>query len=150
MNIYEIKGPGYAKQLSTDRKAKGENGFDQILNHAMDSVVHEKPAGDGVSPLRKVDFPLLRDRGHVDHPVLEYAYDILDLLEEYAEALNNPQMTLKGIEPIVTRIEQELKGLDMQYGDNVAKNDELAGIINEIVVRARVEAFKFQRGDYIG
>ena len=149
MNIDEVKGYTNTKELSTGRKVKGDKKFDQILNDAVDSVVREERAADGVSPVRKVDFPPLWDRRHVDHSVLQHAYDILDLLEEYSQALNNPQMTLKGIEPIVTRIEQELKGLDVQSGDNVAKNDELASIINEIAVTASVEAFKFQRGDYI-
>jgi hypothetical protein len=149
MNIDEVKGYTNTKELSAGRKVKGDKKFDQILNDAVDSVVREERAADGVSPVRKVDFPPLWDRRHVDHSVLQHAYDILDLLEEYSQALNNPQMTLKGIEPIVTRIEQELKGLDVQSGDNVAQNDELASIINEIAVTARVEAFKFQRGDYI-
>jgi hypothetical protein len=149
MNIDEVKGYTNTKELSTGRKVKGDKKFDQILNDAVDSVVREERAADGVSPVRKVDFPPLWDRRHVDHSVLQHAYDILDLLEKYSQALNNPQMTLKGIEPIVTRIEQELKGLDVQSGDNVAQNDELASIINEIAVTASVEAFKFQRGDYI-
>ncbi len=149
MKIDEVKGYTHTKELSTGQKVGGDKRFDQILNDAVDRVVHEERAADEVSPVRKVDFPPLWDRGHVDHPVLQHAYDILDLLEEYSQALNNPQMTLKGIEPIVTRIEQELKRLDVHSGDNVAQNDELAGIINEIAVTAGVEAFKFQRGDYI-
>jgi hypothetical protein len=80
---------------------------------------------------------------------LQHAYDVLDLLEEYSLALSNPDMTFKGIEPIVTRIEQRLKGLDVQSGDNVGQNDGLASIINDIAVTASLEAFKFQRGDYI-
>jgi len=150
MNIDEVKGYSPTKQIATDRKAKGEKRFDQILNDAMDTVVHEKRAGDEVSPLRKVDFPPLWDRRNVDHSVLQHAYDLLDLLEEYSQALNNPKVTLKGIEPIVSQIEQELKGLDVQSVDNVGQNDEqLASIIKEIAVTARVETFKFHRGDYI-
>jgi hypothetical protein len=149
MNIDEVKGYTHTKQLSAGRKVRGDKRFDQILNDAVDSDVRQERAADEVPPVRKVDFPPLWDRGQVDHSVLQHAYDILDLLEEYSQALNNPQMTLKGIEPIVTRIEHELKGLDVQFGDNVAQNDELASIINEIAVTASVEAFKFQRGDYI-
>jgi len=115
----------------------------------VNRVVHERRAGDEVSPAKSVDFPPIWDRGRVDHSVLQHAYDILGLLEEYSQALSNPDMTLKGIEPIVTRIGQKVKGLDVQSMDNVVQNDELARIINEIAVTANVEAFKFQRGDYI-
>ncbi len=149
MNIDEVKGYTHTKQVSTGRKVGDDKRFDQILNDAVDSVVHEERAGDEVCPVRRVEIPHLWDRGHVDHLVLQHAYDILDLLEEYSQALSNPRMTLKGIEPIVARIEQELKGLGVQSGDNVAQNDELAGIVNEIAVTASVEALKFQRGDYI-
>ncbi len=149
MNIDEVKGYIHTKQVSTGRKVGDDKRFDQILNDAVDSVVHEERAGDEVCPVRRVEIPPLWDRGHVDHLVLQHAYDILDLLEEYSQALSNPRMTLKGIEPIVARIEQELKGLGVQSGDNVAQNDELAGIVNEIAVTASVEALKFQRGDYI-
>jgi len=45
----------------------GDKRFDQILNDAVDSVVHEERAGDEVSPVKSVDFPPLWDRGHVDH-----------------------------------------------------------------------------------
>ena len=149
MNIEKVDGNTHPKQLTTGRKVGNNKRFDQVLNDAVDSVVHEERAGGEVSPAKSVDFPPLWDRGHVDYSVLHRAYDILDLLEEYSQALSNYDMTLKGIEPIVTRIGHKLKGLDVQSGDNVVQNDELASIINEIAVTASVEAFKFQRGDYI-
>jgi len=149
MNIDEINGYPHTKQPSTDRTVRDDKKFDRILNDAVDSVGHEKRALDEFSPVRGIDPPLLWDRGHVEQPALQHAYNILDLLEEYSQALSNPHMTLKGIEPIVTRIEQELKGLDAQSWDNVAQNHELGGIINEIAVTANIEALKFKRGDYI-
>lgn len=149
MNIDKVEGNTHPKQLTPGRKVGGDKRFDQVLHDAVDSIVHEERTGDEVSAAKSVDFPPLWDRGHLDHSVLQRAYDILDLLEKYSGALSNPEMTLKGIEPIVTRIEQKLKGLDVQSGDNIAQNDELASIINEIAVTASVEAFKFQRGDYI-
>ena len=148
MNINEVDGHNHGKQLSTARKVGGNKGFDQILDNAVRRVVPEEHAGDEVSATGRVDFPPLPDRGLVEHSVLQHAYDILDLMEEYSQALHNSHMTLKAIEPILTRIEQELKVLEMQSEANVAQ-DELAGIVNEIAVTARVEALKFQRGDYI-
>ena len=149
MNINEVDGHNHGKQLSTARKVGGNKGFDQILDDAVRGAVPEEHAGDEVSAPRRVDFPPLLDRGLVEHSVLQHAYDVLDLLEEYSQALHNSHMTLKAIEPILTRIEQEVKGLEVQSGANVAQDDELAGIVNEIAVTARLEALKFQRGDYI-
>ena len=149
MNIDEVEGHKYAKQLSTDRKMGAAKGFDRILDGAVRRVAHEERAVDEVSAASRKGFPPLPDRGYVEHPVLQHAYDILDLLEQYSQALHNSHMTLKGIEPILTRIDQEVKGLELQSRDDVAQDDELARIVNEIAVTARVEALKFQRGDYI-
>ena len=148
MNIYEITGNAHAKQPSIDRKVKGDNGFGQILNNATNSIVNKGSAIDEAPPLRGVDPPALWDSRQIDQPVLERASNILNLLEEYSQALNNPKTTLKGIEPVVTRIEEELKALGL-HGGNTWQHQELAGIINDIAVTAKVEAFKFYRGDYV-
>ena len=149
MNIDEVDGYKCAQQLSTGRKMGTAKGFDRVLDDAVRRVVHKEDAGNKISAATRVDFPPLPDRGYVEHPVLQRAYDILGLLEEYSQALHNSHMTLKGIEPILTRVEQELRGLELQSGEEIAQDDELAGIVNEIAVTARVEALKFQRGDYI-
>ena len=149
MNIDEVEGHKYAKQLSAGRKMETTKGFDRVLDDAVRRVAHEENAGDEVSAIRRVDFPPSPGLGCAEHPVVQYAHDILDLLEEYSQALHNSHMTLKRIEPILTRIEQELKGLELQSGNDVAQDDELAGIVTEIAVTARVEALKFNRGDYI-
>ena len=150
MNIDKLDGNIHPKQLTTDRKVEGDRKFDQVLKDSVDNIIHEQRAGDEVSAAKRVDFAPVWDHGHVGHSVLQRAYDILDLLEKYSQALGDPDMTLKGIEPIVTRIEKKLKGLDVQFWDNLVQNSELASIIDEIAVTAGVETFKFQRGDYIG
>jgi hypothetical protein len=149
MNIDKVDGNTYPKKLPPGRKVGGDKRFDQVLKDSVESIIHEECAGDEVSSAKRIDFPPLWDRGPAGHSALQRAYDILDLLEKYSQALGNPDMTLKGIQPIVTQIEQNLKGLGVQPGDNVVQNSELASIINEIAVRASVEAFKFQRGDYV-
>ncbi len=149
MNIDKVKGCAHPKQFHTDRKAEGKKRFEQILNNAVDSVAREEHNAGEVSPVKGVELPASWGPGHVEHLVFKQAYTILNLLEEYSKALNNPHMTLKGIEPIVTRIEQELKGLDVQSIDNLGQNHELVRIINDIAVTAGVETIKFQRGDYV-
>ena len=149
MNIDKVDGYTHPKQLSTGRKVGGVKRFEQILNDAVDSVVHVERAADEVSSVKGVALPTSRDLGHGDHLVLQQAYTIVDLLEKYSKALGDPDMTLKGIEPVVTRIEQELKGLVVQCTNNLGQDDELVSIVNHIAVTASVEAFKFQRGDYL-
>ena len=149
MNIDKIYGNVRPKPPSTGRTAGGEKRFEQILKDAVHHGVHQGPSAAEATPTVGPALPVSWDHRNVDPLVFKQAHDILDLLEEYSKALNSPDMTLKRIEPIVTRIEQELNGLDVQSLDNLAQNDELANIINDIAVTASVEAFKFQRGDYL-
>ena len=149
MNINKVDGNVHTKQIKTTRKVAEGKKFDEILNDALDGVAREKHAPAKVSPVKETTLPAASVSGPVDHMVFQKASTILDLLEEYSDALKNPRMTLKGIEPIVTRIERELKGLDVQSIASSGKNHELVNIMNEIVATASVETFKFQRGDYL-
>ena len=83
---------------------------------------------------------------HGDMKTLQYASNILDLMEKYTQALNDPTRTLKSIQPIVEDMLTELNGLT---GESSTHSEELASLVNEIAVAARVETIKFQRGDYI-
>ena len=148
MNIDRVNGYGDPKQLSRGPKAVDVKGFERVLKDAVESVLHEEYVPGEVSPVKGVGLPHLRPL-HTDRLVLQQAYTVLDLLEEYSEALNNPDKTLKGIEPVVKRIGYELKGLDVQLRDDSGQNDDLVSIVNDIAVTASVEAFKFQRGDYV-
>jgi hypothetical protein len=85
----------------------------------------------------------------VERQIFQHASQVLDVLEEYARALKNPQMTLKSIEPIVFRMEEELQGLHGRSMMHLGKGNDLADLVNHIAVTAGVEVFKFQRGDYV-
>ena len=148
MNIDRVDGYGDPKQLSRGPNAVGVKGFERVLKDAVESVLHKERVPDEVSPVKGVGLPPWYPL-HTDRLVLQQAYTLLDLLEEYSEALNNPDKTLKGIEPVVKRIGYELKDLDMQLRDNSGQNNDLASIVNDIAVTASVEAFKFRRGDYV-
>jgi len=67
-------------------------------------------------------------------------------MEKYAQALRDPKRTLKSIEPLVSQIGTEIQGLKVQGREQDAG---LSKLVNDIAVTATVEAFKFQRGDYV-
>lgn len=149
MNIKELKGCVHTKQLTPVNKAAGGQGFDRILNGAMDRIAHKMSAQEGLPSVKPMEAQGLCDRVCEQHRVLKQADSLLGLLDEYSLALNNPRMTLKAIDQIVNRIEQETKALNTQLRENVTKNDELAGIARQIAVTASAEVCKFNRGDYV-
>lgn len=149
MEIDSVTGRIHPTQVAGQGKAKSDNTFAQILDRVTDAVQREaapQEAGGCCTPVaRGASCKVSR----VDRQTLQHASKVLDVLEEYAQALENPQITLKSIEPIVLRIQQELKGLDVRSMTHLGQRDELAELVNHIAVRASVETFKFQRGDYV-
>ena len=149
MEIDRVTGRMHPGQVGGQGKAKRDNTFAQILDRATDAVCRDaapREAGRCATPVA----PSASSRvSHVDRQTLQHASKVLDALEEYAHALENPQKTLKSIEPIVLRIQEELKGLHVRSMTHLGQRDGLAELVNHIAVTAGVEAFKFQRGDYV-
>jgi len=150
MDVDKITGAIHSAQLVGHEKTGKAGTFAQVLNKAMDTVHANKCSEDAPASVSEVAPVACSEFSSVGRPALQRASNLLDLMEEYAQALSNPRKTLRSIEPIVLRMEQALKGLDVQSLSYQRENDELARLVNQISVTASVEAFKFQRGDYIG
>ncbi|NVM23535.1 MAG: hypothetical protein HWN68_17350 [Desulfobacterales bacterium] len=149
MDIDKISRRIHTTKFATVGKVKEDKTFGQVLDRTMNQVPREEGPKDGCHPVAEVVSAGTCEVCHVDGRAVQHASKLLDLLEKYAEALNSPQMTLKSIEPMVVRIQQELNGLDVRSILHTGQHDEFARLINQIAVTASVEAFKFQRGDYI-
>lgn len=72
---------------------------------------------------------------------------LLESLDSYGQALGNPNLTLKQVEPYVADLEAKAQGLEA--GLSGQDDPELAEIGLSAVAQAKVEAFKFRRGDYV-
>jgi Ribonuclease G/E len=149
MDIDGVTGRIHPTKLAGQAKAKSDNTFAQILGRATDAVHPEAEPKDVPCSVTQVARAASCKVSRVDRQTLQHASKVLDVLEEYTQALKNPQVTLKSIEPIVIRLQQELKGLDVRSTPHLGQHDQLAELVNHIAVTAGVEAFKFQRGDYM-
>ncbi len=149
MDIDKVTGRIQATQLAGQRKAKSDNTFALILDGATDAVHREAGSKDTPGSVTQVAPAASCKVSHIDRKTLQHASKLLDVLEEYAQALENPQESLRSIEPIVIRMQQELKGLNVGSMSYVGQHEELSELLNQIAVTASVEALKFQRGDYI-
>lgn len=79
---------------------------------------------------------------------VERAEKALTLLEKYAERLGQPDLSLKELQPSLTALEHEAKGL-AEVADQLEPNDALHGIVQEVLMRVAAESVKFNRGDYL-
>jgi len=96
----------------------------------------------GVSPVGESSLPTLWRQ--VDN--------LLQVLDNYATALGDSRKSLKDLEPLTKDLEQRADDLDQGLsgaGLSGQGQDDLTSLAVQVVTQARVEAFKFRRGDYL-
>ncbi|CAB1068968.1 hypothetical protein JY97_12665 [Alkalispirochaeta odontotermitis] len=74
--------------------------------------------------------------------------NLIGLLDQYRHQLADPQTTLRNIDPIIRKIDQEREGLAPAL-ESLPDDENLKQIINQTLVTASLEVSKFYRGDYI-
>jgi hypothetical protein len=75
--------------------------------------------------------------------------DALELLTKYSQAVSNPNMSLKSLEPMVNELDAMREKVN-QAGSFIADNDPLKGIMNDVSTALYGEVLKFRRGELIG
>lgn len=132
MDIKNIEQTGQLRQ-SVFNKIENDKGFKQVFDRKL-------------SEINKVVLPSLSDK---ETDVLNHSDKVLNLLDDYANELNNPLKTLKDIEPIVSHIEKEINLVESKTADIVPENGEIEQFVRALSVTAHVAVMKFQRGDYL-
>ncbi|MCK5418368.1 MAG: hypothetical protein KAI93_07680, partial [Desulfobacterales bacterium] len=74
--------------------------------------------------------------------------NLLNLLENYRQQLENPNVTLRTLEPVMNTIAKEKDQLSAVL-DSMPNEDRLKDILNQTLITASLEVIKFNRGDYI-
>jgi hypothetical protein len=153
--------PGQIGQPQEGRKTSDKAGgdFAKLLDEALGvqggstAKVTESTQAfngvEGVNPTGQVSPPdapqVLTD---LQREGVERAERAITLLEEYADRLGQPGLSLKELQPSLTVLEQEAKGL-AQVADRLEPDDELHSIVQEVLMRVAAESVKFNRGDYL-
>lgn len=75
--------------------------------------------------------------------------EALELLERYSRAVSDPQVTLKGLSPMVDELESMKTRLD-GAASFISDDDPLKGIMSEVSSALYGEVLRFRRGDLIG
>lgn len=74
---------------------------------------------------------------------------LLDLLEAYADGLENPDASLKDLSSLVDRIQEEARQLMTSTDENTTAGGQLKEIAAQTAMTANMEYIKFQRGDFL-
>ena len=132
MKIDHIDHLFHGKPTSPEKATQGD-GFKKIFDQRLAEI---GPTGSQ-----------LPDRS--DAAILKRSERVLDLLDEYANGLNDPNKTLKDIEPLLASIKEEADTIERESREKLHHDKELEGFVKELSVTANVAMFKFHRGDYI-
>lgn len=81
--------------------------------------------------------------------IFERTNFLLDKLDNYSKDLENPEKTLKDIEPLIASIQDEAAKLLLDANGSEENDETLKEIVNQTAIKASTEYIKFNRGDYI-
>ena len=132
-------------------KRAGGKHFEEILksNLKLSNVAVEiknSSTKNAVPSIQKTNsiIPLSIDREELVGRIIKF----LDIMDDYANRLGNPNITLKEISPLILEIEEENSQLKF-LAESLPPFDDIRSLLEEVLIRSSVEIIKYNRGDYI-
>jgi len=132
----EIKGigrPSWPTRLTPSEKIEHNTAFREVLQLKISQA---NPASLGAVVESKAAF-------------LEQGERVLDLLEDFGQALADPQKSLRELEPLVLKMEEEVKHLEPGPDSKADSDQTLSRLISDVGLLTNVALVKFHRGDYL-
>jgi hypothetical protein len=125
------------------------------LNHASQRISpspHEGGVNELSSPAlsaSSVSYLLKsEDIAQIRSQSIQATENTLKVLEEYENAMVDPEMPLKKIDPLIQSLSQEVQNLNI-LSEKLSPSDPLQKILTEVGIVSAVEIEKFRRGEYI-
>lgn len=143
--LYSVD-PGQASGVKAAQS--GASSFSDVLAKAVASDDNNTNATSGALAVSSLT-PL---SGLGPSPLWNQVDNLLTSLDNYAAALGDSSKTLKDLEPLASQMEQNADQVDQQLGGaglSGQGQDDLTNLAVQAVTQARVEAFKYRRGDYL-
>jgi hypothetical protein len=135
--------PGLAPKDSRPRGVKGA--FEQCLTEAMGGQ-KQSPALQGAAKVASA-LPLAGVARVAPGPV-EMLETALSRLDAFKEGLSRPDQSLKKLAPLVQDLEADSRRL-AALAQNLPDHAPERPLLQETAALSWVEAFKFNRGDYL-
>lgn len=83
-----------------------------------------------------------------DPACVEQSLRVLDLLDDFAQALADPRRSLRDMMPLVRSVEGEVGRLDGASGEAGKEDRREAAFARDVSLLAHVTLMKFERGDF--
>ena len=130
----------------------GSESFEKALNQAFSKSEQPPPetgAADSLSEIASISPAGLIDSIDSSDLVSGKTEGLLDLLDAYSAKLDNPEVSLKSIAPVLEALNSNADTLLQETRNLTSADDALKKIATEAAVTAQTEYLKFQRGDYV-
>lgn len=138
----------YPDPKSAPRPAADKE-FGTILKESVEKVKKEDMGPRQTAFINPLNGIQMRTSSQYDKQfALDRIENLIGLLDQYRSKLADPGITLKNIDPIIMKIDQETENLTPIL-DSLPEDEDLKNIINQTLVTASLEVSKFYRGDYI-
>ena len=149
-NINQIQDLAQAMGGQTRQKQKAgeqKQGFESVLNSALEKT-DTAEEGTRAMELSEISAPAF-DLQAPSSIVTGKTDKLLGMLDNYASQLENPNVSLRTIEPVLEEINADAASL-LEEARYLGEEDSgLKDIATQTVVAAKTEYMKFQRGDYL-
>lgn len=121
--------------------------FDNLLGRVMESsAANQTTASQTMAtpgrPIALAGVGLTAQPSPVDQ-----TETVLGLMDQFAAALGDPEMTAKGLAPLAQSLDREADRLT-EMSRNMPENDAARDLLNRTAVLAKVQAAKFERGEF--
>jgi archaellum component FlaC len=123
----------YQKEVRLTPEKTKESGFKRVLDKEVNAISKMVP----------------RDLSEVKTNVLHQGDRILNLLDDYGKGLTDSDTTLKEIEPLVERLETEVRLFEEEAALDDSNDQAFDQLTQDLAVTARVALIKFRRGDFL-
>jgi hypothetical protein len=164
MKIKEISQQvsGILGSKNTQKQEPTELEFQKLLNDANIKLngasqrISPSPNDGGVKELSSPALPAssvtyllkLEEIAQIRSQSIQATENTLKVLEEYENAMIDPEMPLKKIDPLIQSLSQGMQDLNT-LSAKLSPSDPLQKILTEVGIVSAVEIEKFRRGEYI-
>jgi len=146
----KITGISGSNNIAPDTNVEAKD--NDLFQHTLDKAIRIKSdaqidTGNNVLGEIRASAVLIEDGR--PHGLNEKANTLLSHLDIFASELNNPERSLKDMEPVVTSMKNDADDIMETMEKEDVADDNLKKIITESAMMANIEYYKYYRGDYL-
>jgi hypothetical protein len=148
INHINESGQTFGASQTKTEKSQGSDAFGNALSKALDNTEAPEMESSPASALQEIASMGLSIKSHSDI-ISTKTDDLLQMLDAYSSKLEDPNVSLKSIAPVLEQIRANAGNLEKEAKSLTDADTLIKQIATQTVLTAQTEYFKFQRGDYL-